>query len=494
MKKNSLRTLAVLLALLNAGSVFAACAAKDDSSGNDTTPALSDSNTSADTENYDSLEARRLLSDNLPNEKFDGQKYRVLTINEVDNYIASPEVQEGDVVEDAVFQRNSRIEDRFDVKIDVNSPTTHRETGALLERLVNAQDDAYEIYAGHAIVAGGNAVNGMFLNWHDIDYVDFTRPWWSQNSVEALTLNGRMFLVPTYYTISVIGNTYCMYYNKTIAADRNLENIYDVVNNKQWTLEKMRTMVADIYTDLNGNGKEDADDSYGLSITSLSPAVTFTWAFDMDIIEIDEDYNFEITFGSERNATIFEDLFNLYYRTTGVTTSGNNHSYSIATFNKGNTLLCSGLFDHSLSILREFEDPYAIIPYPKYDDQQEEYYSMLDGGHVIIGIPITSTNTAFAGLITEAMTAESWKYIIPNYYDVALKVKGARDEESIAMMDLIMNAVKVDLAYIYDNWNGYAFALQDMLQAKNENFASYVKGKMKHHTKWYTKVINRFTK
>ena len=99
----------------------------------------------------------------------------------------------------------------------------HRETGAEIERSVMAGDDSYDLYAGHAIVSGGPAMNGIFLNWHNVENVDFTQPWWQQNSVEALTIDGVMPLVPSYMTMTVVSNTYCMFYNKEIAANYQLE-------------------------------------------------------------------------------------------------------------------------------------------------------------------------------------------------------------------------------------------------------------------------------
>jgi len=494
MNKNKTRFIAALLALMTLSTTaMAACAEQDDGDSVVTGDVQTGTETfDEDDSNFMSADQRKKIADNLPEFNGDGMTYDILINGESSEMIDVVEEQEGDVVEDAAFRRNSAVMERFNIEIAINDQYGHRDVGAALERFVASDDDTFEIYAGHAIVAGGNAVNGMFMNWHDIDYTDFEKPWWSQNSVDALTLNGKMFLVPTYFTISTVGNTYCMYYNKTIAANYNLDNIYDIVNNNQWTLEKMRATVTDVYNDLNGNNRQDADDAYGLATTALSPAVTYTWAFDMDVLEIDEDYGYEITVTSERNATIYQDVFDLYYRTTGVTTSGDNHGYAIDVFRKGNTLMSNGLFNQSLAYLRDFEDPYAIIPYPMYDEEQGEYFSMLDGGHTIIGVPITCTDTEFTGLITEALAAESWKEVIPAYYEMALKTKGVRDEESIAMMDKITQSVKVDFVYIYDNWQGYAFFMQTLLQPKNENFSSALKKTERPANKWYQKMMDAF--
>ena len=41
------------------------------------------------------------------------------------------------------------------------------------------------------------------------------------------------------------------------------------------------------------------------------------------------------------------------------------------------------------------------------------------------------------GIITEALCAESLYTLTPAYYDITLKTKAARDEESSAMLDII---------------------------------------------------------
>ena len=90
------------------------------------------------------------------------------------------------------------------------------------------------------------------------------------------------------------------------------------------------------------------------------------------------------------------------------------------------------------------------------------------------------------------MTAESWKNVIPAYYDVALKLNGTRDEESIAMLDKILDSVKVDFTYIYDNWQGFAFFMQDLLQNKNRDLMSYVESNRSAKLTFYEQLYEAF--
>ena len=105
-----------------------------------------------------------------------------------------------------------------------------------------------------------------------------------------------------------------------------------------------------------------------------------------------------------------------------------------------------------------FETDYGIIPYPKWDTKQESYYTMVDGGHDTMGkFPCRLRIPEFVGIVTEALCAESYKRAIPAYYDVALKVKGTRDETSIKILDLLFENPRFDFGYIYGQFDSPAF-------------------------------------
>lgn len=493
MRNQFLRSVSLILAVLITGSVLISCAENKENTPPETDTSAVQETVNIEEVDLDSVEGRALISDDLPEYDAKGGVYRIMTNNDGSDKLECEEEQTGDIVDDAVYDRNHKVMERFNVQLEIYLGGNHRECGAAIQTAVLSDDDSFDMYAGHAIVSGGAAVNNVFRNWNEMEYINFEKPWWSKNSVEALQLNNVILLMPSYMTSSVVEGTYCMYYNKNIAADYNLPNIYDVVFNKEWTLEKLRSTVEGIYEDLDGNGKQNPDDKYGLAITSLSPAVTFTWAFNCPIVSFDpDDYTATIEFASQSTYDKFTALYDLYYNTEGVTVKGDDHGYAGTVFAKGNTLLAPGTFGYATNTLRDFEPDYAIIPYPKYDENQDNYYSMIDGYHAICGIPKTIRDEEKCGIITEAMTAESWKKVIPAYYDVALKVKGTRDEESVEILDLILDSVVVDFSYIFDNWEGLAFTFQTLLQGKKSDFASYIERNTKKSIRYYEKVVKAF--
>jgi hypothetical protein len=97
------------------------------------------------------------------------------------------------------------------------------------------------------------------------------------------------------------------------------------------------------------------------------------------------------------------------------------------------------------------------------------------------------------GAVVHALGAYSWKNVIPNYYDIALKVKGTRDDESVAILDMILNSRVIDFAYLYDAWQGYVFTFQTFTYKNNkQEFASMYESKLKAATKNYEKVLSLF--
>ena len=88
-------------------------------------------------------------------------------------------------------------------------------------------------------------------------------------------------------------------------------------------------------------------------------------------------------------------------------------------------------------------------------------------------IPITVSDLDLISSCFTALSAENWKTVIPAYYDVTLKYKGARDEASIAMIDTILAGRNLDFAFMYDAFKGYMYKMKDFVQG-NVALPTYV--------------------
>ena len=111
-----------------------------------------------------------------------------------------------------------------------------------------------------------------------------------------------------------------------------------------------------------------------------------------------------------------------------------------------------------------------------------------------MAIPKTVKDTKFVGTIVEALSAETWKTVTPTFYEIALKTRYLRDSESKEVLDIIIDGRTFDFGYIYDGWQGFAFALQLMMKDANNNFESYYTKRVGSARYRYKSIVKAFAK
>ena len=485
------RTLALLLSLCMLAGCFASCseAPEQETAGPD--PGAPSADPTAPEEvpepDKDSLEAREDVSDNLPEKDFGGKTFCVAGDNGYEEYYLSSE-QNGEVVNDAVWLRNQTVTERFNFTLDANVFDEGSITGNV-KNSVLAGDDAYQLIAGHIIYLGMAAVDKIMYDMRELPYIDFTRPWWSSSTTDDLTYKGMTFIGIGDFALSAVAETYCMFYNKSIAADHSLPDMYDLVYAGDWTIDREIELSEGVYTDLNGDGQRDKGDLYALSTSTKSAANAYLWALGKKIASQQPDGTYEISYFDEKMVSVMEKLYQMYYETDQVYFEVSHNP--LVAFEPGLALFADGIFGQATSTLRDVEFDYGIIPYPKWDTAQEKYYTSVDGGHEGLAVVKSITDPEFVGIVTEVLCAESWKKTVPAYYDTALKYKGARDYESIAMIDMIMESRVFDFGYVYGGW-GPVFWIQYLLEAKSMDISSYYQKNHKVFDKYMEKIYKAF--
>lgn len=482
--------------LLMYATIFTAAACGNAPAGN-TVDTAQNSGDTTETPIEETEFSRESVDDGLGARNLGGYEFRIATCNSLTNHYFMEE-SSGDVVDDAIFKRNNTVEERFNCKIKVINDSGHRETG-IITNTVTAGEDAIDLVCWHVVVLGQIAPSGYFMNWYDIPYVDFSKPWWSDSNVNDLTYNGVCVTAIGDFILSAIGKTYCVLYNKKLGDDYKLPNMYEVVNDGKWTFDYLVSLSKDIYVDLNNNGETDNDDLYGFTSDCKSNVCAYLWAFDNPVYKKVSD-KMEFSLNLEKTADIVTKIMDAFSTHSGIRMDKNytnvdgafQHMYGRDMFARGLSVFANATIGDSLGYLRDLKDDYAILPYPKWDENQAKYYTMVDGSHQVMAVPITVTDTERIGVITEALCAESYKKVVPAYYDVALKFKGTRDEESIAMLDMIINSRVFDFAYVYDAWAGASFIIQNLIEQNNPNVASYWAKNEKAIMAHYSKVIEYF--
>lgn len=376
----------------------------------------------------------------------------------------------GDTVSDAIYQRNSAIEDNYSCKLNFidfkGDWSNHDSFTNIIHNSVLAGDGAHDFIAGYQAVLTMNILNGDLMNLYDVPNLQLDAPWWTQEGIESLTYNGRCFEVGGDIAVSLLEGINCMFFNKAMAEDYSIPDLYELVKNGQWTHDKQAEIIKDIYQDLNGNDSKDNDDRFGFVTvnTFIRPYVV---AYDTPTISTAG----EVIWNNEHTVAVLEKLVDFFAEPDAIFTSDKTSAEKI--FSDGRALLMNTTLGAS-SRLRAMNDDFGIIPYPMFDESQESYYTTTSNEVSMICVPLTAPDPELSGLIIEAMCRKSTDTVAKAFYETALKGKYARDEESLNMIELIRSSLTFDFGWVSSMATGVSGAqYQTMVEGGNKAFASW---------------------
>ncbi len=430
--------------------------------------------------------------DNLPSDlDFGGAVFRTIAQGSSvpDMYVAE---EVGEILNDAAYRRNVKIEERLNVKIGETQTESYTDISNIIKKCVQSGDDAYDLVLPQMEQAGSDALSGYYLNWYDIPYVTLDSPWYPKHFTNegVGTVNGRMYILESDLVLSYTSFSWAMVYDKVFAGNYGITGVYDIVRDGGWTLDTLIGFTKDIYEDVNGDGKKDIDDFYGLIYRAEGCSFAADlYALGIHTVEI-TDGAAVMTLQTEKAADAFDKIYRML-QNEGTLQCPVNGVYCEKIFPNERGIFCTMAFIQAYTNMKNYENDYGFIPLPKWDEQQSEYYSTTDAGSNSLAVPITASNLEFTGAVTEALSAESCASVMPLFCDISLGQKMARDEESIEMINLALDSRYVDFAYLYDAWKGWTFTLSDFVK-KEGAFASSYEKKAAQKQKFYDKAVAYF--
>lgn len=404
----------------------------------------------------------------LSKEKYDGYNYRILVRKDSlsDQYL---ENDSDDLVESATFRRNKLIEQMYGITITASESSSNNYDIDALNSIL-AGDDAYDLVFTHARAAFVYAVQGAAYNFRDIESIHLDKPWWTKDVVESCTLNGKLYVLDGDISSKGLGATMCMVFNKRIFDELGFDYPYELVKEGDWTFDEFAYTVKKGAKDLNGDGIIEPEfDQLGYSSSQWEAPMNIIYTGGQKIYDKDENGELQLTLYSNKTVEIYDEFFSLidnkacYLGTEKSTYKGPD------LFNDGRAMIADSELRHAQT-LRNLDDDFGIIPYPKFDED-DEYATAVNAGSHMIFIPITVEDVERTGAITEALCAIGSRDVIPAFYEKSLKTKYTRDEESEEMIDLIRDSIVFDLGYVIHGT--FSSCGKDLAVSTTHDFASY---------------------
>ena len=361
-----------------------------------------------------------------------------------------------------ILQRNRRLESRFNIEIvsdyqagdDAN---THR---ARVNMALSNGDVTFDVAMVQIWMTGPLITDGYFLDLrHEVPYVKDSMgnvEWWSDDINIAYTIYGRQFVGISDINLSAIKVTWAYLFNKGMEQEYNIasglgyESLYDMVRKGAWTLDNVRGIVKDFYRDSDTDGiigQKDEADTYGLLSSGSWWTDVASAACGIRFITNDGETTPEITpftsFAGIVNGLSDLALSNGFF--TPTTTS------AIDKFAQGTALMVmTTLGSLEGDTIHDSDVDFGVLPFPKADANQTAYHSGSQDAMTSLEVPTTvEGRVEMVGAVLEALSAESHRVVLPSYYELILKSKNTRDQESLEMIDIIYEGRLYDFASIH---------------------------------------------
>ncbi len=420
------------------------------------------------------------ITSDLPDKDWGGEEFMVLgqedaNYSQFQNFEIYAESENGEVVNDAIFRRNSTLEDKYNVKISQTLVTT---PASELSKTITAGEDLYDLAFVKSIEITSPALQGYFYDLYNVEYIDFDKPWWNPDVNEAVELCGKLFFTTSDFSLRDKNRVYIMTHNRDMLVDYNLTPIVDLVREGTWTIDKMTEYSKAVAADLDGNGMLPVEDRWGLTMDSTNVFGLLLYSSGNRILSSNSNGELELVMNNERMISAIDKIISVvcdedsafYCERWNGKVDYDYWSASSKTFKAGNSLLnCA--FPHSLKTYSaDCTFDYGIIPPPKYDEEQEKYLSLADPHAMLFAIPSSSATPDFSGFMLEALSYAS-DDVLNAYYEITCKTKYTYDPDSAEMLDIIFDGIVFDIGYIMDI-GGLKSISNDIANSGENTFAS----------------------
>ncbi len=397
--------------------------------------------------------------------------------NDVDSFDAE---QTGEVIDDAVYQRNIAAEQLLNVKLEYNALLGERESMDRFKNGVQAGDQVCDMLIHKSGYFGTFFTSGTLIPWDGVSGLNTDEPWYVRAANETINVGGRQYALFGDASKTNITMCWTTVFNKRLVEEYRLGDMYEIVKSGGWTMDRLMNLTKDIWKDLNGNGERDDEDLYGYYTDSFATLDAFMVSHGLNATKKDKD-GFPVTdFYSERLVKSFEKIYSLYWENSGTFVDTKEPYTYRFDFADGRAVFSPMLIDYYIAAdLRAMKDDYGILPYPKLDEEQKDYSTYLLGRTGIAMLPadIAPEKLEMIGYVLDALNAYSYKYLRPAIYDLSLSTKGARDENSLEMLELIMSKRQYDFAGFASFGGSYPFTpvmtYRNLLANKDVNITSF---------------------
>ena len=411
----------------------------------------------------------------------------------------------GEVINDAVFERNSRISEKLNCSLSEEGfRISSGEYWDELSPLMLAGDPKYDVFCLPYRYTAASVTGGYILNLDELASLHLDESWWNQTILDATSLNRRHYIASSAAHFMSVDGMWCLYFNQSLMNNLQLELPYDTVREGKWTLDRLAEYMK-AGANLNGDSAftppYDGRAQWNSGGSSVYGFTSYTSVFqkllygmEAHMVDKDDEDKMEFAASSEHFIDCCTRLAELF-SVPGQYLDANDDdgfSYNLNIFPSGRALFLGGELKDA-QVFREMEDEFGVVPLPKFNESQSRYFTTLDFQMMTFAIPYTQAAPEDAALLLDAMSFESDTKILDLFLGSRIEQKGLRNENSVEMLHIIYEGLGIDLGEAFDLFGTVSTDIKNNIPQGITEFASLIERNKKPIVKQMNKLQDSFT-
>lgn len=385
----------------------------------------------------------------------------------------------GELIDEAVQRRNDTVERLYNVELDViKSDTIYNDI------LLDCQSSlgSFDAIMPSLSDLSNLAFEGYLYDLNTLDSIDINAPWYDKNCTDAFAVNDQIFFTTGDITILNKVNTPSVLFNKEMAAKYFPDtDFYQLVRDKEWTFDKLVESAKAVTSIATSDGSYSDENIYGM-VTAYHDTGCFYGASGELICGKDSDNMPYLMIGTtERSVTLAKKILDTFNSADWLIYANECEApiweTSFAIFYEGRALFRPGVFSATTKLRSLSQIEFGVLPMPLMDNTQTEYRSYCTTGATAgIAIPLCAQDPEYSAYMIDAYSAWAKNYLTTAYYEINLRYRDLRDDESEEMLDIIFDNIVYDIGQCY-NFGNYWTMFSELTEARSSDIASTIESR-----------------
>ncbi len=388
-----------------------------------------------------------------------------------------------DLITEAVINRNAVVEDLYNCKI---RETKSDDPGSLIDNDIALGTNNYDF-----LMRLWFNTSSSLMNIANLD-IDLTHSWWNQDYIDAFSFdyNGKKVLhsISGKFNLIMYDSINTLFvdmdvYDRAVASGKTNIDLYQTVKDGTWTIEKMLELMDAARVDVNGDSQltfEDGDIFGFIAHKNSISEYSFFYSTGIKTVTKDESNQYVSISSSNTDmayvSKVIDEASKIYkspsFGSIGETNSVKALANGQSLFNAQWTIRLHS--DHELvNYGIDFsEKRISVVPYPKFDENQEDYHSFIFSRGYGLQVSKSVTDQKAIAQFLEVFGYHSEMLLYPEYVK-CIKTQCLCDDNAGEMLEIVLKSAFVDFGHFYTHI-GIVNRIGNMMSSGKNNISKAI--------------------